>query len=193
MLYVVIAIAGVVLLAAGFVGWRAFKRREILLLSRQVKHVAKDIPVSETGKLPPIDAAAHGFKQVRGENLLAVHNWVTRHDFKSFGRYSTEGSAGKKDRAARVRFAPGKIAGRSELQPAGQGRLWVTDRAVVFQTSSKTRRWNWGEIRDVEVVEDGYVFHFRQAAPVLLTWHEPEIYACAIMQVLLARTLQSAP
>ena len=158
-------------------------------LQGQIQRELEVLTKGDRASLPLLDPDKHGYRPVRGEHLICVHEGLSRIECRSTGRYSYKGVSVSAPLVSgvRVRLGKGQIIGRRNWQEVAKGRLLVTEKALAFESESRNDRWTWNQIANVETCTDGYAIFRRRGKPVLLVWREPRPRVCAIIDLLLRR------
>lgn len=185
------------LLLVGFRANRSENKRRALL-QEQDRAYAADIEKEKQAlltsanhaNLPLIPPQSIGYRPVGGEKLLAVQDGVSRLEYKSTGRYSTRGASFSIPivRGVRYRVGGGSIRGEKTWQATAEGRLLITDKAVVFESSTRNERIGWGQIAAVQLLRDGLEIAKRSGPPRLFTVDRPDPKFSAVIELILART-----
>ncbi len=129
-----------------------------------------------TASLPVLDANDYGYRAVGKEVLIAVQENVTKVEYKSTGRYKTSGTSFSIPivKGVRYRFGSGSIKTEKSLQTVAEGRLLLTDKAVVFESPQKNERITWTQIADAEILQDGFKISKRSGPPRLFATDYPD-------------------
>ncbi len=140
--------------------------------------------------LQVLDASAEGYRRVAKESLLAIQNDATRMEMKSTGRYRTGGVSVSVPiiKGVRFRVGSGSIKGEKSWQATDNGRLLITDKAVMFEGSAKNERITWTQVADIELLSDGYSISKRTGPPRTYQVFEPDPKFAAILDLMLSRT-----
>lgn len=145
---------------------------------------------SSTASLPVLKAADHGYRPVASENLLAVQEGATRMEMKSTGRYKTGGTSVSIPivKGVRYRVGSGSIRTEKSWQATARGRLFVTDKAIVFEGGEKNERITWTQVANVELLLDGFTIAKRSGPPRTYQVASPDPKFAAVVELMLART-----
>ncbi len=140
--------------------------------------------------IPVLDANEEGYRRVAKESLLAIQNDATRMEMKSNGRYRTGGVSVSVPivKGVRFRVGSGSIKGEKSWQATDNGRLLVTDKAVVFEGSAKNERITWTQVADIELLMDGFSISKRTGPPRTYEVTNPDPKFAAILDLMLSRT-----
>lgn len=139
--------------------------------------------------LTPLDPAAHGYRPVAKENLIAVQDRASRYELKSSGRYQTTGASISIPIVKGVRYRVGssRVTAEKSWQETARGRLLVTDKAVVFESPQRNERMTWGQIAAVELTLDGYKIARRKGAPKCFVVDSPDPKFAVVLELMLSR------
>lgn len=140
--------------------------------------------------LPVLDPASEGYRPVGKENLLAVQEDATRMEMKSTGRYRTGGASVSIPivKGVRYRVGSGTIRGEKTWQATDNGRLLVTDKAVVFEGGAKNERITWTQVANIELLRDGFSIFKRSGPPRTYAVASPNPKFAAVIELMLSRT-----
>jgi len=145
----------------------------------------------EEGKVsfPVIDPNDYSYRPVAKESLLAVHDDINRLEMKSTGRYTTSGMSVSVPltKGVRFRLGNGSIRTQKALQITASGRLLITDKAIIYESSEKNERIPWGQISDIELLFDGYKIFKRSGLPKMFSFSKTNANFAAIMDFMLRR------
>lgn len=143
---------------------------------------------STTASLLVLNASDHGYRLVGKEKLLAVQNDAVRMEMKSTG-YSTAGMSISIPivKGVRFRVGGGNIQTKKSWQETAHGRLLVTDKAIVFESSLKNERITWTQVADIELLTDGYSIAKRNGPPRNYKVASPNPEFAAIVDLMLSR------
>lgn len=145
---------------------------------------------SSSASLPVLKASDVGYRPVAKENLLAVQNGATRMEMKSTGRYKTGGTSVSIPimKGVRYRVGSGSIRTEKSWQATAQGRLLVTDKAVVFEGGDRNERITWAQIANIEMLLDGFIIAKRSGPPRTYQVNSPDPKFAAVLELMLSRT-----
>jgi len=139
----------------------------------------------KTAMLPVLSASEASYRPVGGENLIAFQEGVSRREMRSTGKYAT--SSGSISiplgGGARYRIGTGSIRAEKAMTTVANGRLLLTDKAVVFESRDGNTRLTWGQISDLDIARDGIVCHRRNGKPLIFATLalNPQFAAAALL------------
>ena len=142
-----------------------------------------------SASLPVIEPSAVGYRPVGGEKLIAIHDGISRMEFKSTGRYRSHGSSVSIPIVKGVRYRVGNTSVRAvkEWQATAIGRLLITDKAVAFESPERNDRMNWSQIASVELHVDGFTIAKRSGPPRRFVARNPDPQFAAILDIVASR------
>lgn len=139
-----------------------------------------------TVSFPVLDPSEYGYRSVGNESLIAIQQNVQKIEHKSTGRYKTSGASFSIPivKGVRYRIGSGSIQAQKSWQVVAEGRLILTDKAVVFESPQKNERITWTQIADVELLQDGYKISKRNGPPRVFTTDLPNPQFAAALGLL---------
>ena len=190
-------VIGILLIGLVLVLVKAGNRRSSLKAEQSAAYTAQIetakrslLTGSETASLPVLKVSDVGYRPVAKENLLAVQDGATRMELKSTGRYKTGGTSISIPimKGIRYRVGSGSIRTEKSWQATANGRLLVTDKAVVFEGGDRNERITWTQIADVELLIDGFTIAKRSGPPRTYQVDSPDPKFAAVLELMLSRT-----
>jgi hypothetical protein len=108
-------------------------------------------------------------------------------EMRSTGRFRTGGASISIPivKGVRYRIGSGTIRTQKEWQATAQGRLLVTDRALVFEGGDKNERVTWTQVANVELLIDGLIIHKRSGSPRTYVTVSPDPRFSAVVELML--------
>lgn len=185
---------GIVLVVAGAIYWavqQSKKAEERRSEYSAALRNARSLLLSDenSASLPVLSAASIGYRAVGRENLIAVHDGISRLEYKSTGRYRTHGASFSVPIMKGVRYRVGSTSVRTqkEWQVIASGRLIVTDKAVAFESPERNERITWTQIAGVELHIDGFTIAKRSGPPRRFIAANPDPHFAVVLELLAAR------
>ncbi|MBP7761669.1 MAG: hypothetical protein KA099_12295 [Alphaproteobacteria bacterium] len=141
---------------------------------------------NNTATLPKLDPGDYGYRAVGKEVLIAVQENAKKLEYKSTGQYKTRGASFSIPivKGVRYRFGSGSIKTEKSLQVVAEGRLLLTDKAVIFESLEKNERITWAQISDIEVLLDGFRISKRSGPSRLYATDYPNPQFAAALDLL---------
>lgn len=175
------------LLVAGVFIWVAYRLYDWMRrrhYAAQVKDAGSQLFSDTKGlTVPIIDPVAAGYRPLRGERLVAVQEGVARVELRRTGGVSSRGTSVSIPivKGLRYRLYTGNTHRPKTWQPVAQGRLLITDKALVFEGSEKGERLAWEQVAKVELRSDGFIVARRSGPARNYTAAAPDPHFAAIL------------